>query len=193
MSARSKPPALRFDVASEADAPGVAALLNAAADDLTRRFGQGPWSGQASVRSVILSISPPVAGVRRSVTSQVFVARAGRGRSQRIIGTLRLATKKPWAIDVAYFTPVARALYLTCMAVDPALQGRGIGRRMLEEAARLAAEFPTSPCAEAIRLDAYDAGDREAGAGGFYRKCGYREVGYVRYRGTPLVYCEMLL
>jgi hypothetical protein len=29
----------------------------------------------------------------------------------RIVTTLRLATKKPWAIDVAYFTPTKRPLH----------------------------------------------------------------------------------
>jgi hypothetical protein len=41
----------------------------------------------------------------------------------------------------------------------------------------------------ALRLDAYDA---DAGAGGFYAKCGFREVGRVVYRKNPLVYFELL-
>jgi hypothetical protein len=53
-------------------------------------------------------------------------------------------------------------------------------------AARIARDWP----ADAIRLDAYDA---PAGAGGFYATCGYTEVGRVRYRGTPLIYYELLL
>ena len=44
--------------------------------------------------------------------------------------------------------------------------------------------------ADAIRLDAYDA---PAGAGDFYAKCGFREVGRATYRGVPLVYFELLL
>ncbi len=39
-----------------------------------------------------------------------------------------------------------------------------------------------------IRLDAYDA---PAGAGEFYRKFGFSEMGRTSYRGTPLVYFEM--
>ena len=35
-----------------------------------------------------------------------------------IVGTLRLVTKKPWAIDPAYFASVRRPLYLLSMAVD---------------------------------------------------------------------------
>jgi hypothetical protein len=43
---------------------------------------------------------------------------------------------------------------------------------------------------DAIRLDAYDA---EAGAGEFYRKYGFREVGRASYRNVPLIYFERLL
>lgn len=189
---------LTFAIATEADAPAITALLNAAADHLTSAHGHGHWSGQASERGVALGITPPVAGVRRSVTSQVLIARTGRGSAARIIGTLRLATKKPWAIDVSYFAPVDRALYLTGMAVEPGVQRRGIGRRMLERAATIARDWPMTPSPQAIRLDAYDtsgtnSGGPGAGAGGFYARCGYREVGRVNYKGSPLVYFEMLL
>jgi GNAT superfamily N-acetyltransferase len=72
------------------------------------------------------------------------------------------------------------------MAVHPDWQQKGIGRRCIEEAKRLARKWP----ADAIFLDAYDA---KAGAGEFYRKCGFREVGRVTYRNAPLIYFEMLL
>jgi GNAT superfamily N-acetyltransferase len=58
-----------------------------------------------------------------------------------------------------------------------------VGRRCLEQALRIARDWS----ADAIRLDAYDA---EAGAGAFYRKCGFREVGRTSYKGNPLVYFE---
>jgi hypothetical protein len=44
--------------------------------------------------------------------------------------------------------------------------------------------------ADAVRLDAYQG---PAGAGGFYERCGFREVGRAAYRGTPLIYFELLL
>jgi len=109
------------------------------------------------------------------------MARNGAG----IIATLRLATKKPWAIDVEYFVNVRRPLYLHDMAVEPGLQRQGVGRSLIEKAKSVARKWPSA----AIRLDAYDA---EAGAGGFYAKCGFREVGRVTYRNTPLVYYELL-
>ena len=70
--------------------------------------------------------------------------------------------------------------------VDDALSQRGgIGRQCLEQARVFATRWP----ADAIFLDAYDT---DAGAGAFYRKCGFREVGRVSYRKTPLIYFEWL-
>ena len=105
---------------------------------------------------------------------------------RKIVGSLRLHTKMPWAIDVSYFTPVERPLYLTGMAVLPELQGKGVGRRLLNEAEQLARDWP----ADAIRLDAFDAA---VGAGPFYAKNGFREVARVKYKGDPLIYFELLL
>ncbi len=99
---------------------------------------------------------------------------------------LRLATKKPWAIDVSYFTPVRRPLYLTGMTVAVAHQGKGLGRLAPEDAVVVAREL----WGDAIRLDSYDA---DAGAGLFYSKCGFSERGRAVYRGDPLVYYELLL
>jgi ribosomal protein S18 acetylase RimI-like enzyme len=70
--------------------------------------------------------------------------------------------------------------------VDPDLQGQGIGRRCVDEARAIAKAWP----ADAIFLDAYDTA---AGAGEFYRTCGFREVGRVIYKGTPLIYYEWLV
>ena len=158
--------------ATESDAPAIAMLRTAAAAHLTRQHGPGHWSSVATELSVLR-------GVR---TSRVLVARDG----SRVVGTLTLATKKPWAIDTKYFVAVPRALYLTDMAVAPAAQRQGIGRQLLEAAKETARSWP----GHAIRLDAYDA---TAGAGGFYARCGFREVGRVTYRGVPLVYFECLL
>ena len=114
--------------------------------------------------------------------SRTLIARSKR----RIIGTLRLATKKPWAIDTAYFTAAQKPLYLTGMAVHPSHQREGVGRQLLKEAVSIAVAWP----ADAIRLDAFDAA---AGAGSFYAKCGYREVAHVVYKRDPLIYFELTL
>jgi GNAT superfamily N-acetyltransferase len=164
--------ALTFTLAGPSDAHAIALLRGAAARQLTARFGDGPWSPEPSERSIL--------GDFRH--ADVWVAR----QESEKIATFRLATRKPWAIDTAYFTGARRPLYLTNMAVHPDVQRRGVGRLCLAHAADVA----RMRSADAIRLDAYDA---EAGAGPFYARCGFREVGRVLYRSTPLVYYELLL
>ena len=163
---------LRFRTALLGDASELAALHTAVADHLSAVHGKGPWSSHSSEKGVLF-------GMRHS---QVVVAMEGPA----IVATFRLTTKKPWAIDTSYFTKCARPLYLLAVAVLPARQRQGIGRRCLQEAERLARKWP----AEAIRLDAYDAA---AGGGPFYRRCGYAERGRASYRNTPLVHYELLL
>jgi GNAT superfamily N-acetyltransferase len=165
-------PALRFRDARLEDVPVIAGLQNATAGALTARFGAGPWSGLGNERGAELSL--------RHATVRV-------GRiDKRIVTVLRLAQKKPWAIDVAYFTPVKRPLYLTGMAVSVAHQSQGFGRLALEDAVAVAREWP----AQSIRLDTWDG---VAGAGAFYERCGFSERGRVVYKGTPLVYYELVL
>ncbi len=166
-----RPAGLAFAEAAPEDAARVVALRAAAARDLAARYGHGHWAGEPTERGVLHQLR----------ISRVWLARQGG----EAVATFRLGTRKPWAIDPAYFTPCARPLYLTDMAVRPDRQRRGVGRGCLAEALRLARAWP----ADALRLDAYDA---EAGAGGFYAACGFREVGRVSYRGTPLVYYERL-
>jgi GNAT superfamily N-acetyltransferase len=149
----------------------VAAVRRAAADRLTRDHGAGHWSSHPSEASVLRDLA----------ASRVLIARDG----DTIVGTLTLQSKKPWAIDVTYFTPVARVLYLVNMAVLPDYQRSGVGRRLLDHALGMARELPVG----AIRLDAYDG---PAGAGDFYRKCGCVPRGGKSYRGVPLLYFELL-
>jgi len=162
----------KLQLATTDDAAALAALHNEVAARLTRLHGHGPWSAKGTEKGALYAMR----------ISRVYVARQGA----EIVATLRLATKKPWAIDTSYFTACGKPLYLLAMAVAPAKQRQGIGRKCLEEARRLAKAWP----ADAIRLDAF-AGD--AGAGGFYARCGCNEVGQVSYRNTPLIYYEMLL
>jgi len=166
---------LSFATATESDAPELAALHRAAAEALTLRHGHGFWSSSPSERGIL-------ANMRRPKFERILIATA----RSRIVATLRLATKKPWAIDTAYFTPATRPLYLTGLAVHPTHQGSGIGRLLMNQAESVALAWP----ADAIRLDAFDA---KAGAGPFYAKCGYRELAHVVYKNNPLVYFEFLL
>lgn len=167
---------LSFAIATATDAPAIAELRNAATARLNRDFGEGHWSSMVSEKGVLRGI------LANPTTSRVLLART----RDQVVATLRLATKKPWAIDTAYFSPARKPLYLVDMAVAPQYQRLGIGRQLLEEALHRVPAWP----ADAVRLDAYDA---EAGAGGFYATCGFHEVGRVKYRETPLIYFEKLM
>jgi GNAT superfamily N-acetyltransferase len=163
---------IKLELANPDDADEVAALRCATAAKLTQQFGKGVWSGNVSNRGVLLEM-------RRG---KVFVARL----ASSIIATLTLSTRKPWAIDTKYFSPVEQALYLTSMAIVPDRQRTGLGSACVAAAATIANKWP----ADAIRLDAYDS---PAGAGPFYKRCGFCEVGRATYRDTPLIYFERLL
>lgn len=163
---------LKFRDATLDDVAAIAGLQNAAAGALTARHGPGPWSTLVNERGAALALRH----------ARVRLGRDGK----HTLTVLRLATKKPWAIDVSYFTPAKRPLYLTGMAVSVAHQGQGLGRMALEDAGTVAEEWP----ADALRLDAFAA---NAGAGGFYSRCGFTERGRVVYKSDPLIYYERLL
>jgi GNAT superfamily N-acetyltransferase len=163
---------VKLEIATPADAALLASLHAATSKKLTDTHGIGPWSGKISEKSVLMAMR----------NARVYVARD----KDQLIATLTLGTKKPWAIDRKYFSQCHRPLYLTSMAVVPELQRQGVGRLCIDAIKNIAKQWP----ADAIFLDAYDTA---AGAGGFYGKCGFREVGRASYRGAPLVYFEMFV
>ncbi len=163
---------LSFTEATEDDIPSIVSINNEAATHLTFLYGKGHWSYQCTEKGM---------RHRRKGNSKLLAAKY----NSEIVGSLNLVTKKPWAIDVTCFTNVLHPLYLIGMAVHPDWQRKGIGRYMLEEVKSFVISWP----AQALRLDAYD---NPAGAGEFYRKCGYTERGRVVYRNNPLIYFEML-
>jgi GNAT superfamily N-acetyltransferase len=163
---------VRLQVASPSDVTDLVYLRNAVSQHLTSQYGKGNWSSGVTEAGVLLAMR----------SSTVYVAR----KRNTLIATLTLSTKKPWAIDKALFSASKRPLYLTAMAIHPGEQRKGTGTLCIHEVRRIAKAWES----DAIRLDAYDA---EAGAGEFYRKCGFREVGRASYRDTPLIYFEMLL
>lgn len=163
---------IQLQVASTNDVSDLVILRTATSQHLTAQYGLGTWSSDVTEKGVLFAMR----------TSTVYLAR----HRNRLIATLTLSTRKPWAIDRKYFSGSRRPLYLTSMAVSPDEQRKGIGRLCIEESRSIARRWPS----DAIRLDAWDA---EAGAGEFYRKCGFREVGRAEYRNVPLIYFEMLL
>jgi ribosomal protein S18 acetylase RimI-like enzyme len=163
---------VHLQLATAEDVADLVALRMAVNEHLAQEHGKGYWLSRPTEKGALF-------GMRNA---KVYVARHGK----KLVATLTLATKKPWSIDREHFSKSERPLYLTTMAVDPRYQRTGVGRSCIEEARRIVSQWP----GDAIRLDAYDVA---AGAGEFYRKCGFREVGRATYRRAPLIYFEMLM
>lgn len=164
---------IREAVAAEAEE--IAGVRMAAANELTRRFGMGLWSSNTTTNGVLLAMT----------YGRVIIATD----ADAIVGTLTLSKRKPWAIDKSYFTRVKTPIYLTNMAIHPRAQSQGVGRALLADADTRARTWPGG-AGHAIRLDAFDA---DAGAGGFYERCGYRQRGKIVFKNAPLIYFERLL
>jgi GNAT superfamily N-acetyltransferase len=158
-------------LARETDIPALLELQLAIDADQAERFGDDRYTTTISEKSIA-----------RSLKSSRMVVATRRGR---IVGTVRMETKKPWAIDLNYFTPACTAVYLHNVNVNPTLQRTGIGRQLMEYVKQVAKDWPVA----AIRLDAYDG---PAGGGPFYSKCGFKKLGHAIYRGVPLVYYEFV-
>ncbi|HUB52316.1 MAG TPA: GNAT family N-acetyltransferase [Terracidiphilus sp.] len=163
---------IKLQLATPDDVADLIALNAAVNERFRTRFGEGYWISKATEKGTLFTM-------RRA---KVYVARY----RNKLVARVNLTSRKPWAIDTKYFTPCARPLYIIGISVDPSLQGTGVGRQCIDEAVRIAREWP----ADAIRLDAWA---EAVGAGEFYRKCGFREVGRATYHIAPLIYFEMLL
>jgi GNAT superfamily N-acetyltransferase len=160
-------PALAGDVAC------VRAILAAAANDLTARCGLGHWSAVRSAETLR----------KYADDGELYLIEA----DGRAVGTFRLTDRKIGFYRSDWFAnPADPAFYVLDMAIHPEHQHRGIGRGSMGSADELA----FSRGLKAIRLDAYTG---LAGAGGFYRKCGYRLVHEGAFNGVPLEYYERLV
>jgi GNAT superfamily N-acetyltransferase len=163
---------IKLQPATIADVPGLVSLRMAVSDHLAAQFP-----------GILHAAGVTEKGIRFAMTrATVYTVHQRR----EVVATLTLSTRKPWAIDTAYFSPTPTPLYLTDMAVQPSRQRKGLGRQCIAQAIEVARQWPVT----SIRLDAYDAA---YGAGEFYSKCGFQEVGRAVYRQTPLIYFELLL
>jgi len=163
---------IRLQLATDDDALALVSLRQAVNEHLTEEFGYGYWCENLSERGALSAVR----------NSPVYVVR----HQGRVLATMTLATRKPWLIDLDYFASRQRPFYLTNMAVHPDFQRQGLGRETIADARRIVLESG----GDAIRLDSYDT---PAGAGPFYSKCGFTEVGRTIYRTAPLIYFEMPL
>lgn len=156
--------------AASGDVQQVRTVLAAAAHRLTARFGHGAWSTVRTLRTL-----------RKYADDGVLYLVEVEGDA---VGTLKLTNRKIGFYHNDWFAdPGAAAAYLMDMAIDPRHQRRAIGRRAMA----LAEEIARRDGFGALRLDAYRG---PAGAGPFYRKCGYALVHQGEFRGVRLEYYE---
>jgi len=141
-------------------------LRKAAAAELTRQFGEGPWS-----RVSLISTAERALLGRKLYTILV---------NDEIAGTVTLTAEPIAYFEPGWFAnPASPALYLHSMSVHPRWQRRGIGRQALLQAEDVARQ-KNLPF---IRLDSYDG---PASAAGFYEGAGYAQVTAVSGGGVKL-------
>jgi GNAT superfamily N-acetyltransferase len=165
--------AVRVRRASTSEITAIQATRISASEDLTERFGEGHWSIVSSEATLIDALG----------NGNLYVIDA----DGVLAGTCRLTDRKIAFYEERWFAdPDAPATYLRDMAIAPDRQRQGIGREAMADIAQLA----RLQGACAVRLDAY-AGP--AGAGTFYRKCGYSRMHAGQFNGVRLEYYEKLL
>ena len=113
---------------------------------------------------------------RRAAEGQCFVA-VRRGKP---VGTVTVAgpyeqASAPWAAAAPWFRDRDTA-HLHQFAVDPALQRRGLGRRLIAECEAWAR-------ARGYRLLALDTAEPAVDLRAMYRRLGYADVGHVQWEG----------
>jgi len=160
-------------LAKDADVKSARAIRVDAAAALTQRYGSGHWSGEPSIATL----------KRHKEAGALYVVECDGD----LVGTFKLDDKKIGFYRKAWFTrPDDPAAYLMNMAIAPERQREGIGRKTMVEIEGIVRRRAL----KALRFDAYDG---PAGAGGFYRKCGYELMHKGTINGTALEYYEKLL
>ncbi len=139
-----------------ADVEAVREVRAQAAEELTRRHGRGRWSTVSALRTLR----------KHADEGRLYGADDGG----ELIATFTLSEKKIAFYRKSWFAhPDDPALYLTNMAVRPENQRKGLGRWSMKQIESIG----RSRGLRAVRFDSYIG---PAGAGPFYRKCGYTLV-----------------
>jgi len=174
---------LTIEEATPNDVAEILALRLEVDARMQERYGNDRWAPPISEGSVLRFFKGP--RTRKSDGETLIKILVGKSRGE-IVALTRMQTKKPWAFDLKYFTSGANAVYLGNVEVSPKYQGRGFGIQLMAAVVDHARAWPVN----AVRTSAYDG---VAGAGAFYAKCGFREVGRVTYRTIPMIFFEMIL
>ncbi|QDL53690.1 GNAT family N-acetyltransferase [Rhodoferax aquaticus] len=119
-------PALSYRIATAADAPAIADLVNSAYRGDSSRQG---WTTEADLLEGSRTSAHEVSGLIAAPDSVVYLcfadAEAATGAPSELVGCVNLAKKGDGA-------------YLGMFVVKPTLQGGGLGKRFMQEAERYA-------------------------------------------------------
>jgi GNAT superfamily N-acetyltransferase len=174
---------LTIQEATPKDVAEILALRLAVGAFMQERYGDSRWAPPIREGSVRRLFKGP--RTRKSDGETLIKILVGKSRGE-IVALTRMQTKKPWGFDLKYFTPGAKAVYLGDVEVSPKCQGQGFGTQLMATVVDHARGRPVG----AVRTSAYDGA---AGAGPFYAKRGFREMGRVTYRTIPMIYFVILL
>ena len=160
--------------ATAADAPRLHEIVTAAGRAMAEQ-GFDNW------------LSPDVAGrlVEDIATREVYLIADIGGAASVATFTLGATARRPYSPE-PWREPAATALYLNRLAVDPALQGGGIGGWCLDQIERLARERG----ARAIRCDVLSANARLCR---LYERFGYEARGERSHSGWDFTCYELVM
>jgi GNAT superfamily N-acetyltransferase len=148
-------------------------ILRRCGRDIKLRFGLSHWDPPYPLRLL-----------RRDAAERRVCRVLGVDRT---VATFTLDTEPFSYYDMTIWeAPGSEAIYVSRLAVDPDLQGHGIGTWCMEAIERLAA----GEGREAVRLDAHGRHEKLVG---FYAGLGYAQRGIATFRGAELVCLEKMI
>lgn len=148
--------------ATVGDAPRLQAIVAAAGLAMAEQ-GFSNWLTPDATERLVEDIAT------REVYLAVPLESSNWGQSPIATFTIGDRARRPY-VPEPWVDPATSALYLNRLAVDPGLQGNGIGRWCLEQIERLARERG----ARAVRCDVLTANTRLRG---LYERAGYEPRG----------------
>jgi len=169
---------LTFALATLKDAKAIEQMRHLASEDLERKLGPGPWSGRSRLASIRERLR--LADPERLRSKTLYVAL----RDGLAVGSVGVGTTAPGFWRKSYWKdPKAKALGVFDLVVAPELQGRGIGRYLMDHIVNLAREHGI----EYVRLDAFASNPFSTA---FYRHIDFDERAAIDVRGCDLILFE---
>jgi len=169
---------LQFELARSEHAKSIEIMRRLSAEDLTRKLGQGHWSGSGKLQSIRERISCADPEHLRRLT--LYVVTSGNV----VVGSVALSTFHPGFWRKTYWSdPNAVALGTFNLVVPPDQQRQGIGTFMMNEVEALAQQHHIP----FVRLDAYLDNPHSRS---FYTAIGYSQRKIIDVRTVGLVLME---